>query len=515
MSKKKENLSLEERLQKAIIPKEEEPYKIPDNWIWTRMENISEKITDGTHKTPTYTNQGIPFISVKDIRNGEIFFNNVKYISLEEHKELYKRCNPEKGDVLVTKSGTIGRTAIVKNDFEFSLFVSVALIKNRKNIINSNFLSYVIQDFINKIDVSKDIKGGVIKNYHISDIKKQLVPLPPIEEQKRIVEKLDSLFEKTQKIKDIIEEVKEKTISRREAILSKAFTGELTEKWRSENKTSSAEELLYKINDEKIRAWQEECEKAEEEGKKKPSKPQIKDISEMLVKEDEIPYKVPNYWVWTRLSEITSILNGDRGKNYPAKNKLFKEGEIPFISAANIENGKILRENLLFLSEEQYGKLKAGKLKENDLLFCIRGSLGKYGKNHFLKGAIASSLVIVRSNLINQDSIEYIGNYFKTSLLKKEILKYDNGTAQPNLSAENFKKFILPLPPLEEQKEIVRILDKVFEEENKISELLLLEEKVEVLEKTILDKAFRGELGTGNIEDEPVIEMLKNILETK
>ena len=155
MPKKKENLSPEERLIKAVIPKEEEPYKLPDNWVWTRLENISEKITDGAHKTPTYVKEGVPFISVKDIRNNEIFFDDTKFISLEEHKELYKRCNPEKGDVLVTKSGTIGRTAIVKDDIEFSLFVSVALIKNIKNVINSNFLSYAMQDFINKIDVQE------------------------------------------------------------------------------------------------------------------------------------------------------------------------------------------------------------------------------------------------------------------------------------------------------------------------------------------------------------------------
>ena len=223
MPKKKGELSIEERLEQSIVAKEEEPYKLPSNWVWTRLENISHKITDGAHKTPTYVKEGVPFISVKDIRNNEIFFDDTKFITLEEHQELYKRCNPEKGDVLVTKSGTIGRTAIVKDDFEFSLFVSVALIKNIKNVVQSNFLSYAMQDFINKIDISRDIKGGVIKNYHISDMKKQLVPLPPLEEQKRIVEKLDSLFEKIQKIKEIIEEVKEKTTSRREAILFKAF----------------------------------------------------------------------------------------------------------------------------------------------------------------------------------------------------------------------------------------------------------------------------------------------------
>ena len=88
-------------------------------------------------------------------------------------------------------------------------------------------------------------------------------------------------------------------------------------------------------------------------------------------------------------------------------------------------------------------------------------------------------------------------------------------TNQKELNLTSVKNLIIPLPPLEEQKEIVRVLDKVFEEENRISELISLENKIEILEKTILDRAFRGELGTGNNDDEPAIELLKKCLEER
>ena len=501
MPKKKGELSIEERLEQSIVAKEEEPYKLPSNWVWTRLENISHKITDGAHKTPTYVKEGVPFISVKDIRNNEIFFDDTKFITLEEHQELYKRCNPEKGDVLVTKSGTIGRTAIVKDDFEFSLFVSVALIKNIKNVVQSNFLSYAMQDFINKIDISRDIKGGVIKNYHISDMKKQLVPLPPLEEQKRIVEKLDSLFEKIQKIKEIIEEVKEKTTSRREAILSKAFSGELTEKWRGENHTENARELLVKINDEKLKLWEDECKKAEDEGKKKPAKPKLKTIDEMLVGAEEEPYKLPNNWIWTRLGDITDINMGQSPKG-ESVSKDFNENSFGLIGGPS-DMGKD------FPMISRYTTSPTKFSEKEEIILSVRATLGKtvFSDGIYCLGRGVCSL---KSKVIDKNILR-----FYLTNITEYLYSIGTGSTFLQISRNDIENLLFPLPPLEEQKEIVRVLDKVFEEENRISELISLENKIEILEKTILDRAFRGELGTGNNDDEPAIELLKRCLEER
>lgn len=519
MPKKKGELSIEERLEQSIVAKEEEPYKLPSNWVWTRLENISYSYQIGLIKSVLEqgNDKEYKYLKMNNItNNGKLILDQLVYVdaTLEE----YKKFKLNKGDFLFNTRNSyelVGKNTVFNLDGEY-LYNNNILKLNFYENINPNIISYYLNSPKGKEKLT-EIKSGTtnVSAIYAKDLKKLSIPLPPLEEQKRIVEKLDSLFEKIQKIKEIIEEVKEKTTSRREAILSKAFSGELTEKWRGENHTENARELLVKINDEKIRVWEDECKKAGDEGRKKPAKPKLKTIDEMLVGAEEEPYKLPNNWVWTRLGDITEILNGDRGKNYPSKDKLLENGEIPFISAVNLEDGQILKENLLFLSNEQYEKLRAGKLRENDLLFCIRGSLGKFGKNYFSQGAIASSLVIVRNILKNKETINFIENYFRTLLLKNEIAKYNNGTAQPNLSAENFKKFILPLPPLEEQKEIVRVLDRVFEEENRISELISLENKIEILEKTILDRAFRGELGTGNNDDEPAIELLKKCLEER
>jgi type I restriction enzyme, S subunit len=165
--------------------------KLPDGWCWAALNQLAHRITDGTHRTPKYISHGVPFISVKDIRGGRIHFDDSRYISQTEHAELIKRCNPEPGDVLITKSGTIGRTAVIAVDRPFSLFVSVALIKPVKPYVNARFLQIVIDAYIQSIDISQDVKGGLLKNLHLEDLRLIPIPFPPHAEQARIVTEVD------------------------------------------------------------------------------------------------------------------------------------------------------------------------------------------------------------------------------------------------------------------------------------------------------------------------------------
>ncbi len=224
---------------------------------------------------------------------------------------------------------------------------------------------------------------------------------------------------------------------------------------------------------------------------------------------------MPNGWEWCRLSNICLILNGDRGQNYPAKSKLHSEG-IPFVSASNIIDGEVSTEGLLYLSDEQYDLLGAGKLELNDIVFCIRGSLGKCGYFTMEKGAIASSLVIVRA-ISNKEYLNgYIFNYLNSLFAYDEIKKYDNGSAQPNLAAKDFQNFLVPLPTNEE---IGRISDKceiLLMNENNIS--VAAEELQDCISNTkskILDLAIRGKLVPQNPNDEPASILLKRIREEK
>ena len=192
-----------------------------------RLEDVTLKITDGTHHTPRYTNEGVHFISVKDIRNGNIDFSNTKFISDQEHENLIKRCNPEYGDILITKSGTIGRLAIVPKAPKFSLFVSVALIKINKKKIDRKYLFYCLENFVSTLNIKEDIKGAVQKNFHLEDIREVSIPLIELREQIRISEYIEQqILSLNEFEKDVLSSIKtkEKLFFK---ILQQAFQGKL------------------------------------------------------------------------------------------------------------------------------------------------------------------------------------------------------------------------------------------------------------------------------------------------
>ena len=195
---KKENLSIiykdSSDNQSSKIIQSNYLYDIPDNWSWTRLGNILLQLTDGTHKTPKYTKTGIPFVSVKDMSSGKLNFSTTKYISKEEHEVLSKRCNPQKGDILLSKVGTTGIPAIVDTDFEFSLFVSLALLKFDDKLIDRKYLIYLILSPLVQEQCRENTKGVGNKNWVIKDIANTFIVIPPLEEQQRIVSKIDKLF---------------------------------------------------------------------------------------------------------------------------------------------------------------------------------------------------------------------------------------------------------------------------------------------------------------------------------
>ena len=162
-------------------------------------------------------------------------------------------------------------------------------------------------------------------------------------------------------------------------------------------------------------------------------------------------------FVLTPFGDVAEFINGDRGTNYPSKSDFAEKG-IPFINAGHLTGGEVDFAEMNYISEDRFHKLGSGKTRANDLLYCLRGSLGKTAiVRHNGDAAIASSLVIIRP--CEKCSVEYLYRCLTSPLGEAEIRRFNSGSSQPNLSATNVKKYQIPLPPLAEQKRIAGILD--------------------------------------------------------
>ena len=161
-------------------------------------------------------------------------------------------------------------------------------------------------------------------------------------------------------------------------------------------------------------------------------------------------------WESVKLGDVCGFINGDRGKNYPSGKDIVAEG-VPFINAGHLENNAISFSNMNYIKREKYNQLGSGKIQKGDLLYCLRGSLGKKAIIETLEqGAIASSLVIIRPKSIN---VRYLSYCIESSNVLEQQRKANNGSSQPNLSAQSVKQYIIPLPPLEVQRKIAETLD--------------------------------------------------------
>ncbi len=199
-----------------------------EGWEEKKLGEICKKITDGVHKKPTYVPEGVPFIKINNLTESSgIAFSDVSYITREDHELFCKRTKPEKGDILITKDGTIGVVRVIETDIEFSIFVSVALIKPISNEITP-YLKYVLISPLIQDQIKP--KGAALKHLYLKDLRCFNIPIAPLIEQQTIVKKLDALSAETKKLEVVYQQKIQDLEELKKSILQKAFNGELTEK---------------------------------------------------------------------------------------------------------------------------------------------------------------------------------------------------------------------------------------------------------------------------------------------
>ena len=436
------------------------PFEIPKSWEWVTLENILYQLTDGTHSTPRYTLSGIPFISVKDISNGKLSFENTKYISLEEHLELSKRCKPEKGDILLSKVGTTGIPVAVNTNIEFSIFVSIALLKLFPTLIFSEFLIYAIQSPLVQLQAKANTRGVGNKNWVLSSIGSTIIPLPPLNEQKRIVAKIEELLpfieeydKKEQKLTTLNQQFPDQL---KKSILQAAIQGQLV---AQDPNDEPASELIKRIQAEKERLISE----------KKIKKPKVK--SEIVVRDglsyeiingverciaDELPFEIPESWCWMRLSEICSNIH--YGYTASASSK----GTHKLLRITDIQNNKVSWNDVPFCSLSEKEAENYTLKKGNIVIARTGGTIGlSFLINNIQEQSVFASYLI-RIVLLSHVYEKYISYYLNSPFYWEQLRSYSMGTGQPNVNSVSLGCLFIPLPPLSEQKRIVQKIEEVF-----------------------------------------------------
>jgi type I restriction enzyme, S subunit len=464
------------------VTEPERTFTLPDTWAWVRLGAVAQhnsgKTLDGSRNSGTSRD----YITTSNLYWGRFELDSIRQMLIRD--EELERCTTKKGDLLVCEGGEAGRAAVWDRDTEVCFQNHIHRVRFYGKI--SPYYGFRFFEYLNVSgEIEKYRKGVGIWNMSSKALASIPLPLPPIAEQLRIVKRIDELMARCDALEKLRQErdtqrlavhtaavrqllnvadtdghiqareflgrhfgelyaVKENVTELRKAILQLAVMGKLVPQDPNEPPASG---LLKQIEKEKQRLVKE--------GKIREPKP-LPPIAP-----EEIPYALPQGWAWVHFGEVAEFINGDRGKNYPNREEYVPEG-IPWINTGHIEpDGTLTKREMYFITKEKFDSLNGGKIQPGDLVYCLRGAT--FGKtaivDPYTEGAIASSLMIIRP--FQPVSNRYMYHYLVGPTGRKQILRFDNGSAQPNLSANSVRYYMYPLPPVGEQNRIVAKIDQL------------------------------------------------------
>lgn len=439
MPKKKTALTIEERLQQALVPAEEQPYEVPENWVWVRLGEVTKVVGGGTPSTSKkeyYDEGNISWLSPVDLSNydGIYISRGNKMITLEGLNNSSAKLLP-KDTVCLTSRAPIGYVAIAEKE--------LCTNQGFKSFLPSptylaKFLYWYLKG--NKELLESKASGTTFLELSASKAATIEFPLPPLSEQQRIVERIEELFAKLDEAKERLQEAADSFAVRKAAILHKAFTGELTKQWRRENG----------VSDE---SWEE------------------KKLSEITENQD---------------SKRIPLSKSQRDNMNRIYDYYGASGIIDKVDDYIFEGKKLL------IGEDGANLVTRSK----DIAFIADGKYWVNNHAHILDAKDTVLLMYLCHYINNMDLIPYV-----------------TGSAQPKLTQAKMNNIKIFLPTLPEQHEIVRLIDDLLARERaaqQAAEQALA--SIDLMKKSILARAFRGELGTNKASEASALELLRQVL---
>ena len=454
----KKQLTIEEKLQNALVPKEEQPYKIPSNWCWSYWKYCGKFIAGNGFKNiyQGFTQYDIPYYKVGSLKfcdEGNYLIDETNTIN-EEIRTKLKAVKIPVNSIIFAKIGEaikLNRRCLNK--------IECCIDNNLMAFISEKYFYKYIFYWTKSLNFYELTNATTVPALRKTDLENIPIPLPPLNEQQRIVNIIESLFAKLDRAKELIENTLAQFEQNKMAILHKAFTGELTAKWRKENNID-------------LSSWQDY---------------QLKDICEKIT---------------------------DGTHNSPINTDL---GDYMYITAKNIKEEGIDLSKITYVSSDIHEKIYARcNVEFGDVLYIKDGATTGIATINTIKEqfSLLSSVAVLKPKK-NKLLAKYLVYKLISNEVRNMMINNMSGVAITRLTLTKIKQAKMKFPTIEEQQEIVNILDKLLAKYNKIKNLEQQLEKIELLKKAILAKAFRGELGTNNPDEESAENLLKEILAEK
>lgn len=425
------------------IKDDEKIFLIPNEWEYIKLGMISLPLSDGVHYAPEYQKDGYKCFSAKDIFNNKINDSNCTFISEEEYFGMKDKINVRKGSILITKSGSIGRSTVVKDYFEFGLVESIGVIN--PIIMNPEYIKYVLDyGFVySSYYFDKYTRGVGLKHLTLSLLENIPIPVPSLKEQESIVKQLDSVFNQLDIIDNYQEAYSNDLAVLKSKIIDAGIRGKLTEQLPEDG---SAKTLYAQIQEEKA--------KLVKEGKIKREKP-LPEITD-----EEIPFEIPSNWKWVRLNDIASKISSGNTPQGGKKANVYVENGNCFFREQNVYNDGIHYDGMVYITDELLSTRKNSTVVSKDILLNITG--GSIGRctlipDDFDKGSINQHILIIR--MVDERLRFYIHRLLCSPYIQKQIKNKSVGDKE-GLSAGRCKQMLIPLPPYNEQIRISNVIDE-------------------------------------------------------
>jgi type I restriction enzyme S subunit len=489
--------------------------ELPQGWVYTSLEAVSEKIIDCLHSTPKFLTKGKYCIDTTCIEPGKIVFEKVRYVSTETYHERTKRLVPQSGDILFSREGTIGTAIVVPDNIELCLGQRMMMFRPSACIISTYYM-WALTSPILKNQWKSKVTGTTSPHVNIRDLRLMVLPLAPLAEQHRIVAKIEELVSELDAGVELLKKLKAKLKRYRQAVLKAAVEGKLTKDWREthQGELEPASVLLERILKERREKWEAE-QLAQMKAKGKTPKD---DSWKLKYKEPVAPdtsdlFKLPEGWEWISLDYVLSKI--EAGKSFNCEERTPTVEEVGVVKVSAVTWGEFNEfESKTCLDLDRINPQLF--VKEGDFLFSRANTIELVGAcviaKHVTRRVMLSDKIL-RFHFVEVPS-KWILFALRTRLGRNEIERLSTGNQESmrNIGQERIRRIRISLPPVQEIQQIVSELERRFsvtDELEKVIEQNL--KRAEKLRQSILKKAFEGKLVPQDPTDEPADKLLERI----